>query len=42
MVKDQNITLKTNHHNSADRELRVLAHSYNILRVDNGIAQTLF
>ena len=41
-VKDQNITLKTNHHNSADRELRVLAHSYNILRVENGIAQTLF
>ena len=42
MVKDQNITLKTNHHNSADRELRVLAHSYNILRVENGIARTLF
>ena len=41
MVKDQNITLKTNHHNSADRELRVLAHSYNILRVENGIARNV-
>ena len=42
MIKDQIITLNTNHHNSRNRELRVLAHSYNILRVENGTAKTLF
>ena len=27
---------------SAERELRVYAHSYNILRVENGTAQIIF
>ena len=42
MVKDQILKLKVTPDNLAQRELRVLAHSYNILRVENGIAQTLF
>jgi len=42
MVKDQILKLKVIPDNLAQRELRVLAHSYNILRVENGIAQTLF
>ena len=42
MVKDQILKLKVIPDNSAQRELRVLAHSYNILRVENGIAKTLF
>ena len=42
MVKDQVLKLKVTPDNLAQRELRVLAHSYNILRVENGIAQTLF
>ena len=42
MVKDQILKLTLHSDNVADRELRVLAHSYNILRVENGIAKTLF
>ena len=42
MVKDQILKLKVIPDHTAQRELRVLAHSYNILRVENGIAQTLF
>ena len=42
MVKDQILKLKVIPDNLAQRELRVLAHSYNILRVENGIAKTLF
>jgi hypothetical protein len=42
LVKDQILKLKLNPHNNTDRELRVLGLSYNILRVENGIAKTLF
>jgi hypothetical protein len=42
LVKEQILKLKLNPHNSIDRELRVLGLSYNILRVENGIAKTLF
>mgnify|MGYP001173126128 FL=1 len=42
MVKDQILKLKVIPDHTAQRELRVLAHSYNILRVENGIAKTLF
>ena len=42
LVKDQIVTLKLNPHGTINRELRVLGLSYNILRVENGIAKTLF
>jgi len=42
LVKDQILKIDLHPDSSADRELRVLAHSYNILRVENGIAKTLF
>ena len=42
MIKDQILKLKVIPDHTAQRELRVLAHSYNILRVENGIAKTLF
>ena len=42
MIKDQILKLTTTPDNTCSRELRVLAHSYNILRVENGTAKTLF
>ena len=42
LVKDQIVKMKITPDTYAQRELRVLAHSYNILRVENGIAKTLF
>jgi len=42
LVKEQILKLKLNPHNTINRELRVLGLSYNILRVENGIAKTLF
>tara|TARA_B100000401_G_C52810700_1_gene723597 strand:- start:724 stop:2052 length:1329 start_codon:yes stop_codon:yes gene_type:complete len=42
LIKDKIVELNVNPHNSSKRELRVLAHSYNILRVENGTARTLF
>jgi len=42
LIKEQDIKLKILPDNLAKRELRVLGLSYNILRVENGIAKTLF
>ena len=42
LVKDQIIKLTTLPDNLCEREVRVLGLSYNILRVENGIAKTLF
>ena len=42
LVKDQIIKLTTLPDTVAEREVRVLGLSYNILRVENGIAKTLF
>ena len=42
LVKDQILKIDLHPDSSADRELRVLGLSYNILRVENGIAKTLF
>ena len=42
LIKEQDIKLKILPDNFAKRELRVLGLSYNILRVENGIAKTLF
>jgi hypothetical protein len=42
LVKNQTLKVNLNSEQETDRELRVLAHSYNILRVENGIAKTLF
>ena len=42
LIKEQNVKLKILPDNLAKRELRVLGLSYNILRVENGIAKTLF
>ena len=42
LIKDQVLKLTLNAEDECKRELRVLAHSYNILRVENGIAKTLF
>ena len=42
LVKDQIINLNLNPYNIGKREVRVLGLSYNILRVENGIAKTLF
>ena len=42
LIKEQGIKLNLHPDNVADRELRVLGLSYNILRVENGIAKTLF
>ena len=41
LIKDQILKLTTTPDN-LERELRVLAQSYNILRVENGTAKTLF
>lgn len=42
LIKEQGVKLNLHPDNVADRELRVLGLSYNILRVENGIAKTLF
>jgi hypothetical protein len=42
LVKDQILKIDLHPDSGADRELRVLGLSYNILRVENGIAKTLF
>ena len=42
LIKEQVVKLNLHPDNVADRELRVLGLSYNILRVENGIAKTLF
>lgn len=42
LIKDQYLKLNLNPYNNGKRELRVLGLSYNILRVENGIAKTLF
>ena len=42
LIKEQDVKLKILPDNFANRELRVLGLSYNILRVENGIAKTLF
>ena len=42
LIKEQDLKLKILPDNLAKRELRVLGLSYNILRVENGIAKTLF
>ena len=42
LIKEQDVKLKILPDNFAKRELRVLGLSYNILRVENGIAKTLF
>ena len=42
LIKDQILKLTTTPDNEAARELRVLAQSYNILQVDNGIAKLLY
>jgi len=42
LIKEQIVNLNLHPDNVADRELRVLGLSYNILRVENGIAKTLF
>ena len=42
LIKEQIVNLNLQPDSVADRELRVLGLSYNILRVENGIAKTLF
>ena len=42
LIKEQHLKLKILPDDLAKRELRVLGLSYNILRVENGIAKTLF
>ena len=42
MIKDQILKLTTTPDNYCKRELRVLAQSYNILQVENGIAKTIY
>jgi hypothetical protein len=42
LIKEQFVKLDLHPDNVTDRELRVLGLSYNILRVENGIAKTLF
>jgi hypothetical protein len=42
LIKEQIVNLDLHPDSVADRELRVLGLSYNILRVENGIAKTLF
>jgi len=42
LIKEQFVKLDLHPDNVADRELRVLGLSYNILRVENGTAKTLF
>jgi len=42
LIKEQILTLTLNSQEDRKRELRVLGLSYNILRVENGIAKTLF
>ena len=42
LIKEQFLKLTLHPDTVADRELRVLGLSYNILRVENGIAKTLF
>ena len=42
LIKEQIVNLNLHPDSVADRELRVLGLSYNILRIENGIAKTLF
>ena len=42
LIKEQDVKLRILPDHEAKRELRVLGLSYNILRVENGIAKTLF
>ena len=42
LIKDQILKLITIPDNTCERELRVLAQSYNILQVENGIAKLLY
>ena len=42
LIKEQIVNLNLHPDSVAERELRVLGLSYNILRVENGIAKTLF
>ena len=42
LIKEQIVNLNLQPDSVADRELRVLGLSYNILRIENGIAKTLF
>lgn len=42
LVKEQYVKLLLNNNSSVERELRVYAHSYNILRVEDGTARLLF
>lgn len=42
LIKDQILKITTIPDNKAERELRVLAQSYNILQVENGIANLLY
>ena len=42
LIKEQILTLTLNSQEDRKRELRVLGLSYNILRIENGIAKTLF
>ena len=42
LIKEQDIKLRILPDQEAKRELRVLGLSYNILRIENGIAKTLF
>lgn len=42
LAKEQHVKLLLNNDSSVERELRVYAHSYNILRVEDGTARLLF
>ena len=42
LIKEQIVNLNLHPDSVAERELRVLGLSYNILRIENGIAKTLF
>jgi hypothetical protein len=42
LIKDQILKITTTPDNKAERELRVLAQSYNILQLENGIAKLLY
>jgi len=42
IIKEQHVKLLLNNESSVERELRVYALSYNILRIENGTARLLF
>jgi len=42
LIKEQYVKLLLNNDSSVERELKVYAHSYNILRVEDGTARLLF